>query len=269
MWWIVAAASAATSVDRSLDAPGEPTVSVSAPCGAIRISGSDRATVRVSGTVGDGQAFEAKIVDGRVTVHAAEDPAARAKECVDLTLEVPAGASLVLEGVSTSFTVEGIRADVDVETVSGEVTIAGARTVEAETMSSAIHVTGAAQRLELESVSGNVSAEGAGGTVHMTSVSGSIELLGSSPLTDTELTTVSGTITFRGALAPAGRLEASTHSGSLRMSLPADTDARLSQNTFSGQIHNAFGTDGELVLGAGKGRIELSTFSGDVDVERR
>jgi len=51
--------------------------------------------------------------------------------------------------------------------------------------------------------------------------------------------------------------------------LPADTDARLSQSTFSGQIRNAFGTDGELVLGAGKGRIELSTFSADIEVERR
>src|SRR5262245_7162542 len=107
MWWIVAAASAATSVDRSLDAPGEPTVSVSAPCGAIRISGSNRATVRVTGTVGDDQDVEASVDAGRVTVEVAEDRAG----CVDLALDVPAGASLELEGVSTSLTVDGVRGD--------------------------------------------------------------------------------------------------------------------------------------------------------------
>ena len=247
MWWIVAAASAATQVDSTLDAPGEPTVTVSAPCGTVRVVGSDRATVHVVGTVGDGQAFETAFASGRVKVDVDETGG-----CPDLTIEVPAVASLELQGVATSFTVDGLRGGVDAETISGS-----------------IRVTGGVRRLELESVSGTVFAEGASGTVTMETVSGSIELVRASALTHVELTTVSGGITFDGALAAAGRLEASTHSGILRVRLPAATDARLSQTTFSGRIHNAFGTEGDFVLGAGTGRIELSTFSGDVEVERR
>ena len=72
MWWIVAEAFAATSIDRSLDAPGEPAVSVSAPCGTIEIAGTDRPTVHVRGTVGDNQAFETSSVAGRVTVRSSK-----------------------------------------------------------------------------------------------------------------------------------------------------------------------------------------------------
>ncbi len=79
---------------------------------------------------------------------------------------------------------------------------------------------------------------------------------------------MSGEVALTGALARSGRLEV-THSGRMRIRLPADTDASLSQSTFSGRIRDAFGQGEELVLGAGQGRIELSTFSGDLEVDHR
>lgn len=269
MLWFVAAAFAATSVERSLDASRDAAVTLSAPCGTVRVTGGDRAGVRITGTIADERDFSAEVVAGRVRVDVSgHDP--HEPGCVDLLVELPAGANVEVEGISTSFTFDGVTGEIEAETVSGDLTVTGApRSVEAESVSGAVTVKGAAQDAELASVSGAVVAEGVGGELSAETVSGSVTVTAGSPLAEVELSAVSGDVTFSGALAPAGRLEAATHSGRLRIRLPADTDAALSQSSFSGRIRDVFGRGDELVLGQGKGRIELSTFSGDIEVEHR
>ncbi len=101
--------------------------------------------------------------------------------------------------------------------------------------------------------------------------------------------TVSGPVTFDGPLDANGRYEFETHSGSIRVAVPAGTGFDLEAQSFSGSFaSNATitlsrgsqaaevpapavlweGADGREIEGTvgGGGRLELSTFSGDMTI---
>jgi hypothetical protein len=86
-------------------------------------------------------------------------------------------------------------------------------------------------------------------------------------------------VTFAGIIADGGRYEFQSHSGEIRLELPASVGAELSLSTFSGEIDSAFpitlvtGTHDigaaqakklNFTLGKGTARIIAETFSGDV-----
>jgi DUF4097 and DUF4098 domain-containing protein YvlB len=265
MWFVVTAFAA--PLEQSLDAPPDVSLDISLKCGKVEVVASDRGTVRISGTTTRGEKLEAVRSGDRISL---AEPAGAEGDCVDLRIEAPERASLELEGVSTSLTATGLRGAIEVATISGDVTVIGEpKSVEISTISGAIAVRGGVADLELATVSGSILVEGAGGKLEGESVSGSIGVTGRAPFRDVELASVSGTIAASLALAPGGTLEAETHSGMIRLSLPADTSAALSMDTFSGAIHNAFGPKEQAVLGSGSGRIELSTFSGTIELEKR
>ena len=96
--------------------------------------------------------------------------------------------------------------------------------------------------------------------------------------------TVSGDVSFVGAILDAGRYEFTTHSGEIALSLPGDTGAELSVSTFSGGIESDFpitlkaGEHGigaaqakrlTFTVGRGTARIVAETFSGDITLKRR
>ena len=68
-------------------------------------------------------------------------------------------------------------------------------------------------------------------------------------------------------------------SGELTLRLPAELSARIAAETFSGGIRSDFGSVDEAehgpgkrlraTAGAGTARIELETFSGDLEIVRR
>jgi DUF4097 and DUF4098 domain-containing protein YvlB len=151
--------------------------------------------------------------------------------------------------------------DIDVETLSGNVTIEGARgAVNVHTVSGDISLTGGRGNIELESVSGDMELH---------------DVVSSQVRTNS----TSGDLTFAGAILDAGRYQFESHSGELRLELPANVGAQLSVSTFSGEIDSAFPitlTPGAHAIGAsqakkltfslgqGSARILAETFSGDV-----
>jgi DUF4097 and DUF4098 domain-containing protein YvlB len=151
--------------------------------------------------------------------------------------------------------------DIEVETLSGDVTIEGAR--------GAVNV---------HTVSGDISLTGGRGNVEIETVSGDMELR---DVVSNQVRTnsTSGDLTFAGAILDAGRYQFETHSGELRLELPPNVGAQLSLSTFSGEIDSAFpitltpGAHGigasqakklTFSLGQGSARIIAETFSGDV-----
>ena len=101
-----------------------------------------------------------------------------------------------------------------------------------------------------------------------------------------EVETVSGSVTFSGALATNGRYEFESHSGGIHLTVPEGTGFELESESFSGGLRSAIpivvgrgGRAGEVtvfesgsrsiegVAGDGGGRLELSTFSGDMRIE--
>jgi DUF4097 and DUF4098 domain-containing protein YvlB len=95
---------------------------------------------------------------------------------------------------------------------------------------------------------------------------------------------VSGTETYGGTIDPAGRYDFHSHSGDVSLRMPANVNASLSLQTFSGDIDSDFkltlepnsphgrreGHHIDTTIGTGAGaHVTIETFSGDVRLERQ
>ena len=216
----------------------------------------------------------------------------RQRASVDYTVSVPAGTSVSLHSVSGDLEVTGVQGELRTETVSGQVRIrsAGALSV-AKSVSGDVRIetARATNTAEIGSVSGDIVAEDLEAErLEVETVSGEIELrrVASERV---ELSTVSGDLDFEGPLAPNGRYDLQSHSGDLVLRLSSDdVGFELTAETFSGSIE----TDVPLTLrggtgarddrgrgrrgqsmrgtyGDGSARIEVRTFSGDLEILQR
>jgi DUF4097 and DUF4098 domain-containing protein YvlB len=85
-------------------------------------------------------------------------------------------------------------------------------------------------------------------------VSGDVRILDSNT-TSLKASTTSGDVHYSGSLNPNGRYELKSHSGTVEVVLPANSQFAVNASTFSGSIE----TDFEIKL---QGRIERRTISG-------
>jgi DUF4097 and DUF4098 domain-containing protein YvlB len=278
---VAAPAAADRPVDETRAVDAGARISIETLSGEVTVTGWNRDEVHVTGTVGD-DTRGLKITGGGGTLEIEVDiPEGRheGKRDLDVHLQisVPAGARLEVESVSTSTAVTGVSGPVDVESVSGGVEIDGTpESVSAETVSGGIKVTGSRGRVHAESVSGSVEIDGGSGEVHAGTVSGRV-MVDVGTVESGRLETVSGEVTFSGALAPGGDLGVEAHSGRVVVALPAGTSARFRVETFSGGIDNELSADEprktsqytpgkelEFTLGAGDGEVRIESFSGQV-----
>ena len=191
---------------------------------------------------------------------------------------VPRGARLIMETVSGPITAKGVGGEIDAESVSGTIDIEDARSVELESVSGGVRARNVQGGANASSVSGHVTLESVTGDIDAESVSGPIRLTGIRAKV-VSAGTVSGAIQFSGSVDPAGRYDFESHSGTIRLALPADAGARLSLETFSGSFQSDFpvtiegepgspGRSGEGRIGRGNARIEAQTFSGSILIIR-
>ena len=236
-----------TSIDTTVPFARGGVVDLSLISGEIRVVGWSRAEVRVSARSEGGRLrFEAS--PSRVSLDI-EHQGGRHRGDLDATYElsVPVGTRVLMRSTSGDLAARGVKGEVEARSVSGSVEIDDAG------------------RVTLESVSGDVQASRVNGEARADSVSGDV--------------------TYDGSVDPAGRYDFHSHSGTLRLVLPASTNATLSLQTFSGDIDSAFpltvrptgdaGREGrrsgrrmEFTLGSGGPRITAETFSGEIVIER-
>ena len=171
----------------------------------------------------------------------------RSHQDVDVNLEihVPHGATLEINGVTTSVHVEQVHGTIEIETVTGTVEYSGNATV-----------------LELTSVTGSIVAE------TLSLMEGNFE-------------TVNGEIHFEGSVAPGGELNFEAVNGSIDLLLPADVSASFYVETMMGEISNDFGErprrtsrwvpSQELSFdtGGGDASINIETLQGAVRIRRQ
>ena len=213
----------------------------------------------------------------------------RGSPAVDYVVTVPRGTGVSIESVSGDVSVEGVDGETRIEVVSGDVRLASlARLVEVEAVSGRLQITGASSEdaMTAETVSGRLDMDGVRAPrLEASSVSGAVALRGVESRR-VEVETVSGSVTFAGALAADGRYEFESHSGRIHLTVPDGTGFELETESFSGGLRSAIpivvgqgGRAGEVtvfeqgsrsiegVAGDGGGRLELSTFSGDMTIE--
>jgi DUF4097 and DUF4098 domain-containing protein YvlB len=201
---------------------------------------------------------------------------------VDFTLAVPAGASVEINSVSGDVIVSNVNG-ARAQSVSGDIRATGVRRVEmAKSVSGDIEIGGIDfdGPAAASTVSGDVTAKGIKvRTLEVGTVSGDVHL---DEVTSEriDINSVSGDVVFRGQLAPNGRYEVKTHSGDLRMQLPASSGFELDANTFSGTIATDLPVTmlGDVggrarrtlrgVHGDGSARLVLTTFSGDIAIRK-
>ena len=265
----------AGALDTTVTFDARGTVNVSCPGGDVIVTGTARNQIVVKARTERG-AIRFVSSGSNATL---EPAASRGCNDAHFELSVPAGVHLVANTWSGSLRVSGVKGEIDAHAQSGDVDVRDAGDdIEVETLSGDVTIQGASGAVNVHTVSGDISLTGGRGTVEMETVSGDIELR---DVVSSQVRTnsTSGDLTFAGAIVNAGRYQFETHSGELRLELPANVGAELSLSTFSGEIDSAFpitltpGAHGigasqakklTFSLGQGSARIIAETFSGDV-----
>jgi DUF4097 and DUF4098 domain-containing protein YvlB len=178
-----------------------------------------------------------------------------------VTVTVPADCPIQLGVLSASAVVSGLSAGAAVKGMSGDITLEG--------------VTG---DVTAETMSGEVAACDIDGAVRFHSMSGALTLAGGS-LSSLAANTMSGQITADVSLSASGSVDINTASGEVKLRLPSDSDAEVRLQSMSGAVHSEFdslrtarGPVSHVAsgnVGAGNGRVHVTTMSGPVTLLRR
>lgn len=245
--------------------------------GDITVTGWTRGEVKIYGVIELGY-LESSFSSSRVRITAKSRRGRMGRSHYEVS--VPVGTEVRASTVSGNIAVRGVAGEVTTKSVSGDVEVrdAGNR-VEIETVSGDIRGIKLGGRIRVHAVSGDVRLEDIDGDVSGKSVSGSLEATGS--VANLEFESVSGEVTFSGDLRAGGSFRANSHSGDLRLTLPATLNANVDVQTYSGDFRTAFpitiqpgersGSRGRRMsgtIGNGGARISLETFSGDVTIEK-
>jgi hypothetical protein len=274
---------AGTPIDqtRPLDARGR--VEISNLKGSIEVHAWERNEVRITGELGKG--VKKLVVDGggddlEVRVEYPDHRGWRdddRSEPTRLVLQVPLRASLDIESVSADVTVDGVASgELDIQAVSGNITVAGAPSeADINSVSGDLSLTLNSASVDSESVSGDIVLSGRlDGDIEAETVSGDIRIDSRGERVRRLSTgTVSGDADVRVGLADGGEISSETVSGDIRLHLPKNLSARVSGESFNGdlsapgaKVHTEeFGPGKSLEAryGNGSGEIRLESFSGD------
>jgi DUF4097 and DUF4098 domain-containing protein YvlB len=250
-------------------------VTITCPAGDVVVTTGDRAEIHVRART-EGGAIRFSSNGTRATLEAGPEGGCNEGR---FEIQVPAGARVTANSWSGSISVRGVGGDVEARAQSGDVEAhdVGGR-LDVESLSGNLSVTNVKGDASLRTVSGDVAITGAHGAVEVETVSGDL-MLRDIRTSQLRTHTTSGDVIFAGTIAERGRYEFATHSGTIRLELPAGVGAQLSVSTFSGTIDSEFpitlraGEHGigagqakhlTFTLGQGSARIVADTFSGDI-----
>jgi DUF4097 and DUF4098 domain-containing protein YvlB len=262
-------------IDTTVALTREGTVDVSLMGGRVNITGVDGSQVRVRARATSGT-LQFYASPSRVRLGVDTRRHDRSTDAV-FDVNVPRGTRVIVNSMSAPVSVQGVRGEVNVESMSGNVEIADAiRKVTAHTLSGRLLITSVDGDIEAGTVSGPVQLNEVAGDVAAESVSGRLMMMGvRSKLVRSG--TVSGRIEYAGTLDPAGTYEFKSHSGPLRLVVPANSGARFRIESFNGNVSSDFpvtlqpkGFDNKLeyTIGDGRARVVAETFSGSITIER-
>ena len=276
---------AATPIDqaRALDPTGR--VDISNLKGSIKVRAWDRAEVKVSGTLGDG--VEKLVLEGdaqhlvvKVQYPKSSGWGGKKSGPTDLQLTVPLRAELDIDSVSADVDVAGVAAArLSIESVSGNVTVAAAPSeVDVESVSGDLRLTVNSGEVKAQTVSGDIVLRGRmNGEISTETVSGDIDVrVNGESVRDLSANTVSGNADLRTALAPKGGIRLESVSGDLVLVLPRNVSAQARGESFSGDLKatgakiqkpaHGPGSSFSTRYGNGDGEISIETFSGNAEL---
>jgi DUF4097 and DUF4098 domain-containing protein YvlB len=229
---------------------------------------------------------------GRVSVRTvySSDGRTGADVQVSFVVTVPPGTALVAHTIAGDIAISGIHGEVRANTASGSITLANVpRTSEAHSVEGTVTIsdTQTDRPLQADSIDGDVVLTHIKAPqVSASSISGKV----TADDVDCEqalLKSLFGTIAYRGFLAPDGRYELRTQSGSVHLEPTGTASFDLDARSFSGMIRvdpalhlqesgpprrnltEAFGSSLTGTVGTGRATVVVVTFSGSVTIGKR
>ncbi len=281
------AAQSSQATDTSFQVPRDAVIEITVRTGRLTVRGEDRSTAELRA---NSNRYELRSSKVGVTLDVNENGSrnrgnrgsSRSNE-TDIVLIVPRAVRLVIHGTSADVSVSHVNGDVEVTLVSGDFQgrALGGRGI-IETMTGDVKITEGVGDLRVTTTSGDVSASGVRGSVEAGSTSGSVTITGER-LGRVKIGVVSGDIVLTGALADDARLQLSAHSGDVRVRLPESAAGQLEVTSYTGSVRGgvmtmmppvtrSFSGNGSARRyefgGGGTARITVSTFSGDITIQR-
>jgi hypothetical protein len=264
---------------RALSASGR--VYINNVAGLVQVSTWERNEVHVGGRLGS--SAETLEVTGdadelRFVVRLPKQ--SRSSSDTVLELRVPQRARLDVETVSADLVAIGVGGAIKVNTVSGDVAMSVASPeLSVRTVSGDVRLKApSAKAARLNSVSGDLELDGLSGQLALETVSGNVELGRGGRFSDLQLKSVSGDLELDVSLEAGARVSGQTLSGEITLIVPQALAGTALLKSFSGDtqcegaraVEHRQGKQREFVWGDGRGaKIDLSSFSGDIRVERR
>jgi hypothetical protein len=197
---------------------------------------------------------------------------------VNYTLWIPDKASPEIKSISGDIKVEAAGGAVKAGAISGGVDILGASgNVDINVVSGGIRLENISGDVYLKAVSGNIEVARVKGSIQAETVSGRVRLEDVSEARTVRAKSLSGGIVYNGTIDAKGRYTLESHSGNVRMTIPAASAFDFNANTFSGVIETDFPIEvsGKIsprelrgVVGGGGADIKLSSFSGNIELRK-
>ncbi len=179
-------------------------------------------------------------------------------------IKVPAASSAEIKAVSGNITLKGKFGDIELEAVSGDISVEKAADVEVNAVNGKVKIGDAAGKVTLETVRGDTD----------------VTMSSSSPRLSYQA--VSGSLTWNGTCGAGCRMEIESFSGTVALHFDPRSSFGLKMTSRSGTFKDDLGlkvgtvkhpSEGDqktrATFGKGEGSVECETFSGGVTVGKR
>jgi hypothetical protein len=253
--------------------------------GSLRIIGWERDSVVITGTLPTGARIDASrggplgkaALGMKIYVEVPRAPAPDAK----LEMRVPARARVWAKSGSADVDVTGLTGGLDLNIVGGSVRVAcSPAELQVESMDGSVTIEGSPAWLRAKTATGDIVLRGGSEDAGLSTVSGAIRV-GDGRFERGKFTSVTGPIIFGGDLTRAATLDFDTHAGPIELRLLPRLDAEFDVVTVTGRIENTLtsrrpiaGREGRgmelgFTSGAGRGRVLVRSFKGNIHVRAR
>lgn len=273
-----ASVSAQTPIERRFAAPPDGYVRIANLAGTVKVTGWDRDSVVVTGTVEEPPGAAFHLGYGREGAKLGiwtDEPVSNLRPS-NLEIRVPRASRVFVRSGSADIDIAGLTGALDVHSVTGRIVVNGIlREIRAESFAAPIEISGASANVNLKTAGGAITLRGVRGIVVATTVTGDIAIESDSIERGT-FESVDGDVRFAGAIGRGSAIDVVSHAGTIEFSLPPRTSADFAISTFQGPFEDRFGVkpayggnklNGQEItftIGSGGGQVSVRSFKGGV-----
>jgi DUF4097 and DUF4098 domain-containing protein YvlB len=253
---IASVAGAQQKIDQRIASNASPSVRLEGQIGYIKVTAWKHDSVALTGTLSDRFQLTGGIaadmgggrvvveprtfVKGNVVIKEPITMPVSPKESV-FELRVPPDARVWIKTPNGTVIVAGLTGVLDVNIVGGSVQLTGApRNVSIESMEGAVTIDGSPEWLRVKTADGNITMSGGSADASFTTISGTIRV-GDGTFDRAKFESVSGPMTFGGALARGAAIDFISHNGPIELRLPRsgqtiDVDVTATAGTITDSV---------------------------------